>query len=574
MKEVIREAIEKEIKEVYKRVKIVDIENDFTFEVDHPTDKSTEADYFSNVAMANWKKIPTAWRVKLRLNKPQLLAEKLKSQLEGKIDGVTKIEVAGPGFLNFTIKRSYFTDQIAAIRTAGEMWGRNNSLAGKRIMVEYTQPNPLKVFHIGHLMSNAIGESISRIVEANGADVFRANYQGDVGLHIGKALYGMMQLGYDGTDINKVGEAYAFGSTKYEEDAEAKAEIISLTKKVYAEDPSVMDLYTTGRDVSLQAFEEIYKRVGSKFDRLFFESETWKKGKEVVEANIGTVFEESEGAVVYRGEQDGLHTRVFINSEGVTTYEAKDVGLAFLKRDTWEFDECIYVTAVEQDQYFKVVFSAIGKVDEWFKRRLSNIAHGMMVLPDGKMSSRTGKVVTGESMLNEAYEAALERMKENNRIEDSAVADMVGVAALKFMILHQALNKNTVYDLNRALSFEGDSGPYLQYTHARICSVLKTAEGVGVTPDVSIAPESPYAIEKLVYQYPEVIELAYKERAPHHIVTYLLELAGEFNSFYVQEKIADAEDEFAPYKAAVADAVRVTLKNGLWALGIKAPEAM
>ncbi len=472
------------------------------------------------------------------------------------------------------MNRSFYTEKITIVREAGEDWGKNDSLKGKRIMVEYTQPNPLKVFHIGHLMSNAIGESISRIVEANGAEVFRANYQGDVGLHIGKALYGMQAFGYDGTDIAKVGEAYAYGHTKYEEDEEAKAEIISLTKKAYAKDPEIMGLYTTGREVSLKHFEKIYERVGSQFDRLFFESETWKKGKEVVDANTGGIFEESDGAVIYRGEKDGLHTRVFINSEGVTTYESKDIGLAFLKKETWEFDECIYVTAVEQDQYFKVIFTVLGKIDPWFKGRLSNIAHGMMTLPDGKMSSRTGNVITGESMLNEAYEAASERMKENNKIDDPKVADMVGVAALKYMILHQSLNKNTVYDLGRALSFEGDSGPYIQYTHARIVSVLKKAEEASVKPDLAHAPEEAYQIETLVYQFPEVVRSALEDREPHQIATYLTELASEFNSFYAHEKIADAEDEFSSYKIAVADAVRITLKNGLWMLGIKAPEAL
>ena len=494
--------------------------------------------------------------------------------MQGKIQKVEKIEVAGPGFLNFKMDRDFFSEKIMVALKAGDEWGKNKSLAGKRIMVEYTQPNPLKVFHIGHLMSNAIGESISRIVEFNGAEVFRANYQGDVGLHIGKALYGLQALNYDGTDISKVGEAYTFGNTKYEEDLEAKAEIIKLTKQVYSEDPEIMDLYTAGREVSLQHFADIYKRVGSTFDRLFFESETWKKGKEVVEEYNGRVFEESDGAIIYRGEQDGLHTRVFINSEGVTTYEAKDIGLAFLKRGTWEFDECIYVTAVEQDQYFKVIFSVLSKIDEWFKGRLTNIAHGMMTLPDGKMSSRKGNVITGESMLNDAREAAHERMKENNRVDNIETADMIGIAALKYMILHQSLNKNTVYDLEKALSFEGDSGPYLQYTYARINSVLEKAAEVDILSSTELAPQNSYKVEKLINKFPEFIKIAYEDRAPHRVMTYLMELAGEFNSFYAQEKIVDPTDEFAPYKVAVAKAVSQTLKNGLWTLGIKTPERM
>ena len=556
--------------ELHKAITNVLAELDFPlvdFVVDYPTDKSAEADYFTNVALVVAGRVGVA---------PRECAEHIRAALlKADLPQLDDVVVAGPGFLNFTVGRDFFKEKIAAALTASDRWGYNSQLAGKRVMVEYTQPNPLKVFHIGHLMSNAIGESVSRIVEMSGAEVFRANYQGDVGLHIGKALYGMMQLGYDGTDINQVGEAYAYGNTQYETDDAAKTEIIRLTKAVYAEDSEISTLYKTARTVSLEHFAEIYARVDSRFDRLFFESETWKKGEEMVRANLGKVFEESEGAVIYRGEQDGLHTRVFINSEGVTTYEAKDLGLAFLKRAEWEFDECIIVTAVEQEQYFQVVFKAVEKIDPWFVGHFCNLAHGMMQLPDGKMSSRTGNVISGESMLQEAFNAAKQKMLENGRVTDDEVADMVGVAALKYLILHQALNKNTVYDLERALSFEGNSGPYLQYTYARIQSVVAKAGamGVGTTP-IAPAPPTPYTIEKLVERFPHIVQLALTDRAPHHIATYLTELAGEFNTFYATEKIADPADQYAPYKAAVAQAVAITLKNGLWALGIKAPEQM
>ncbi len=538
---------------------------DADFAVEHPGELS-HGDYACNVALVVTKEVEKA---------PREIAEQLRATLDGQIEYVEKIEVAGPGFLNFYLSRDFFTQELNRATKLGDDWGKNETLAGQRIMVEYTQPNPFKVFHIGHLMSNTIGESLSRLVEVSGAETFRANYQGDVGLHIGKTMWALQELGYDPTDIPKVGEAYAYGNTKYEEDPEAKQAIIALTKAVYAEAPEVMEMYQKGREASLEHFAEIYERLGSKFDELFFESQTWKQGGELVRAHVGDVFEESAGAIVYKGEQDGLHTRVFINSEGVTTYEAKDVGLAYTKKERWPFDLCIYVTAVEQDQYFKVVFKAIEKLDDWFKGRLTNVAHGMMTLPDGKMSSRKGNVITGEGMLNDAQAAALEKIKDNDALADKdTLADQIGVAALKYMILRQSLGKNTVYDIDRALSFEGDSGPYLQYTHARINSVLEKAVAAGVTPSFAHAPETPYEIEKILYRYEEVITEAASEREPHTVVTFLTELAGAFNSFYGQEKIADVDDEFAPYKAAVANAVRQTLKNGLWVLGVKAPEKM
>lgn len=539
------------------------------FVVEHPWELS-HGDYASNVALVAAKQAG---------ENPRQFAEQIAAVLDGKLEQVEQIDIAGPGFLNFHLKRDFYKNEINRVTAEGDQWGRNETLKGQRIMVEYTQPNPFKVFHIGHLMSNAIGESLSRLVEFSGAETFRANYQGDVGLHIGKTMWALEKLGYDPEDTAKVGEAYAYGHTQYESDEEAKAEIVAMTKAVYAKDPNVMEVYEKGRAASLKHFEAIYARVGTKFDHLFFEGDVWQKGKEVVEAHIGDVFEESDGAIVYKGEQDGLHTRVFINSQGVTTYEAKDVGLAFAKRDVWEFDTNITVTAVEQDQYFKVVFSAIAKVDEWFNGKLTNVAHGMMTLSDGKMSSRKGNVITGESMLDDAKAAAYEKIKDNTELEDKeALADTIGVAALKYLILKQSLGKNIVYDMERALSFEGDSGPYLQYTYARINSVLEKAAAAGLIntsgPDTAAAPATPYEIEKILYRFPEVIEEATAEREPHKVATYLTQLAGEFNTFYGQEKIADPSDEHAPYKVAVAEAVKQTLENGLWVLGIKAPERM
>jgi len=285
MKTEIQEAIQRALKEL--SIEICD------FVVEHPIEPS-HGDYSTNIALVVAKKED---------KNPREIAENIIYKLGDKIENVERIEIAGVGFINFFLTRDFFKEKITEVLDARENWGKNDSLKGKRIMVEYTQPNPFKVFHIGHLMSNTIGEAISRIIEANGAEVFRANYQGDVGLHIGKTMWGLDKLKYDETDIDKVGEAYAYGHSKYEKDDGAKKEIIDITKKVYTKDLEIMAVYTRGRDASLKHFDEIYNRVGSKFDRLFFESETWEKGKEIVEMHIGDIFEESEGAIVYKGEK-------------------------------------------------------------------------------------------------------------------------------------------------------------------------------------------------------------------------------------------------------------------------------
>ena len=226
-------------------------------------------------------------------------------------------------------------------------------------------------------------------------------------------------------------------------------------------------------------------------------------------------------------------------------------------------------------EYFKVLFASIKELFTLADtQKLEHIPTGFLTLTTGKMSSRKGNVFTGTASLAEIRESAREKA-ENTRTDNlEEMIDMVAVGALKYQILRQSPGSNIVYDKEKSLSFEGDSGPYLQYTHARIGSVLEKAKQVGLELSTNSYPDTPYEIEKIIYRFPEVIEEALNERAPHKVVGYLTELAGEFNSFYAQEKIADKDDKNSPYKMAIAEAVKITLKNGLWVLGIKAPDRM
>ncbi len=267
---------------------------------------------------------------------------------------------------------------------------------------------------------------------------------------------------------------------------------------------------------------------------------------------------------------------MFLNSKGLPTYEAKDVGNFITKQKTYpDWTKSIIVTGNEQSEYFKVLFAAIKELFVESKEKdLEHVPTGFLTLTTGKMSSRKGNVLTGESLITEMKEEARAKA-ENTRTERvEELTEEVAVAALKYQILRQGPGSNIVFDKEKALSFEGDSGPYLQYTHARIGSVLEKAEAVGLKADIKKAPSEPYVVEKYLYQWPEVVKEALASRAPHKAVGYLTELAGEFNSFYAKEKIADSSDEYAPYKIALAEAVKTTLKNGLWVLGIKAPERM
>ena len=561
MKEVIRTAIE----DTLVALGLPDAD----FAVEHPGDLS-HGDYAVNVAMVLAKEAG---------QNPRQLAEAIAAKLEGQIEYVERIEVAGPGFINFHLNRDFFAGEVARVLALGESWGHNDHWQDKTVLVEYTDPNPFKEFHIGHLFTNAVGESIARLFMAQGADVRRVNYQGDVGLHVACAIYGMTKVGpSSGGEFTArdLGKAYALGATANKEDEQAAAEIKVINKAVYARsDADINALYDKGRQVSLDYFETIYALVDTKFDHYFFESEAAPHGKELV-LNHPEVFPESEGARVFKGEEYGLHSRVFLNSQGLPTYEAKELALANLKEDYVKYDYSVISTAKEINEYFKVLLKAMSFVYPELSAKTEHIGHGMVRLATGKMSSRTGDVIAALDFIDEIAEAAKEKLKESGREGDDSLARDIAIAAIKYATLKGSIYQDSVFNKEQALSFEGASGPYLQYTHARINSVLEKAREAGVSAEVKVEnmPTEAYELEKILYRFPEVVEEAFEEREPHQVATFLTELAASFNSFYANEKIADPSDQYAPYKCLLTSAVKQTLRNGLWLLAIKAPEKM
>ena len=447
-------------------------------------------------------------------------------------------------------------------------------------MVEYTDPNPFKVFHIGHLMTNIIGESLSRVCAFSGGEVRRANYQGDVGLHVAKTLWAVEEKGFDVGSVEELGKAYTYGSAQYEENETATQGIIAMNKRIYAKDPGVMAVYTKGRETSLAHFEELYKILGTHFDFYFFESEVWEQGKALVEQGFEKgIFEKSDGAVVFPGEKHGLHTRVFLNSAGLPTYEAKELALAKCKFDRYPYNASVIVTANELVGYAPVLLKAMSFVYPDLAQKTRFVLHGLLSLTTGKMSSRKGNVITGESLLNDSIALAESKMKYDEGIseeEKKKIATTVGVAALKYAILKQAIGKNIIYDTEKSFSFEGDSGPYLQYACVRAQAVLAKADveneasllDVGRPKDEEVS-----LVERLLYQFPDVVVRSLEEYEPHHILTYLTELAGAFNNYYASTHILGEGDKTA-YRLALTHAVVITLKNGLYLLGMETPERM
>ena len=553
----IKETIQKEITQI-----LGDNARDFVVE------KSSDfGDYATNVAMMN---------AKGREGGPLGFAEFLISEL-WKLEEIKKVvekmEVAGPGFINFFLKDEVVGRHIGEILESGAEYGKNEKEKEEKVIVEYTDPNPFKEFHIGHLMSNTIGEAFSRIIEANGAEVKRACYQGDVGMHVAKTVWAISKKQQAIRDANDLGKAYSYGAQNYEA---YKTEIQEINKKIYdRSDEEINKIYDEGRKISLDYFEIIFKRLGTHFDYYFYESETHVLGKKTVEENLGNIFEKSDGAVVFKGEEYGLHTRVFINSEGLPTYEAKELGLAKIKYDAYPYDTSIVVTGNEVNDYFKVLLCAMSQVFPELEKKTKHVSHGMLRLPTGKMSSRTGDVITAESLIGALSEMVMVKIADRDIEDKGKVAEEIAIAGIKYSILKQSPGKDIIFDPQKALSFEGDSGAYLQYAYVRTQSILRKADSTRAylvsTRYALVEPIS--ALEKLLFEgLPNAVLMARRELAPNYIATYLIDLCREFNAYYEQNQILG--NEHTEHRLAIVKAVGIVLKNGLTLLGIPLLEKM
>jgi arginyl-tRNA synthetase len=548
MKEKIKKIIEKAISD-----------NTVDFSVEVPSDKKF-GDYSTNVAFFLTKSTGMG-----SIEIAKEIQAKIKSDL------FSKVEIAEPGFINFYLSRDYFIDNL---KNVDENYGKGAELKNKKVVIDYTDPNPFKEFHIGHLMNNAIGESLSRIFEFEGAKVKRVCFQGDVGMHVAKAIWGKINMPHW-----TWGGAYAFGAGEYERNENAKKEIIELNKKIYERsDKEINKLYDEGKEVSLKSFDKIYEKLDTRFDDLIFESQVIESGKQIVKKGLKDgIFEKGDGgAIIFRGENYGLHTRVFINSEGLPTYEAKDLGLAELKYKKYKYDKSVVITANEQNSHFTVMLCALDKLDKKLAERTKHIGHGMLKLPEGKMSSRTGKVITGESLIKKVEELIKEKIRDRDlsEKEKQKIIEKVAVGAIKYSILKQSIGSDIIYDFDKSISFEGDSGPYLQYSYTRSESILRKAKEEKIKASFKKVPAEITQLEKMISYFPETVLKAGKNYEPHFLVLYLTELAAIFNSYYVKNKIVDKSDEFSPYKIALTNAFTITMKNGMWLLGIKTLDKM
>ncbi|HEY4512759.1 MAG TPA: arginine--tRNA ligase [Candidatus Paceibacterota bacterium] len=547
--------------------------------LEHPEILS-HGDYSSNVALVVAKEVSKA---------PKEIAEELKKEIEKNLpEEVERVEVAGAGFLNFYLSRKFFADSVAEI-IACDDFGKGDALEGKMALFEYTDPNPFKAFHIGHLMANAVGEALSRLAEMQSAEVSRICYQGDIGLHVAKTIWGMEKAREAfpedgdtlGDKIKFMGDAYVSGTNAYEDDEKAQNEIKIINKKLFSalggsasggekSDSELQTYYNKGKKWSLEHFEEIYKILDTKFDEHIFESEMAEPAVQIVRDNPN-VFVESEGAVVFKGEEHGLHTRVFLTSQGLPTYEAKDTALFFRKAKEFpKHDLSLVVTANEQSDYFKVLQRVFALLSPELAKKFTHISHGLLRFTEGKMSSRKGNIITAEAFIDDVKDVALSKINKEGieEKEKEKIAEAVVIAAIKYSILRQSPGKDIIFDKEKSLSFEGDSGPYLQYAYVRSSSLLEKANTThGKGNPCHFVPEEIYEIEKMLYRFPEVTSRAWAEKAPQLVVEYLTHLASAFNGFYAKGTIVSGESD-SPYKVAITKAFNTVMQNGLHILAI------
>ncbi len=564
MREEIGQALAATAKELFK----VDIKPELT----RPDEQF--GDYATNIAMQLAAKTG---------QKPRDIAEQLGTSLQTALKKqVSAVTIAGPGFINFRLSDETLAEELGRVN---KTYGHNDLHKDKTVVAEYSDPNPFKVLHAGHLYTSIVGDSIAALFEAAGAKVHRVNFGGDVGRHVAQTMWAMLQtLGGEHPDKLKdispadrpqwMADAYIKGTQAYEDDEQAKRDITALNKEIYRlqreKDNSspLAQIYWTTRQWSYDYFKEFYRRIGSGFEKYYPESEVAELGLETVHEQLKKgVFEESDGAIVFPGDKHNLHTRVFINSEGLPTYEAKDIGLILQKSKDYNFDLSIVITANEIAQYMQVVLKALEQFEPDLVKKTTHLTHGIVKLQGGvKMSSRLGNILRATDVLDAAAKA--------NHAQSGKEQPGVVLGAVKYAFLKQGMGGDIIYDPEESVAIQGNSGPYLQYAHARARSILskaKTLDSELTTQDLILEAGERSLVRKIT-EFPEVVEKAVQELAPHHVATYLYELAQTFNRFYESNRVIG--DKREAVRLQLVQAYAQVLNNGLGLLNIEAPARM
>lgn len=536
---------------------------------------------------------------------PETTATEIGEWLVANEPAVEKFNVV-KGFLNITVDPAFWRSvlhEIAADPNFGITAANENS---DLVMVEYSSPNTNKPLHLGHVRNNLLGYSLSRILQANGHKVIKTNIVNDRGIHICKSMLAWKKWGNGATPESTgkkgdhlIGDFYVEFDKHFKEEvrqlmeqglskeeAEAQSPLMlearEMLRKWEAGDEEVRTLWKTMNNWVYEGFDETYKRLGVDFDKIYYESDTYLEGKDLVLGGIekGIMYRKEDGSVWADLTGDGLDHKLLLRADGTSVYMTQDIGTAKLRYQDFPIDKMIYVVGNEQNYHFQVLSLLLDKLGFKWGKDLTHFSYGMVELPEGKMKSREGTVVDAddliEQMVDSAREASADRFADMPAEEAAEVARMVGLGALKYFLLKVDPKKNMLFNPKESIDFNGNTGPFLQYTYARIQSVIRRAGGVDLnsTPD-AVPNEKESTLIQKVADFPAVVKEAGKSYSPALIANYCYDLAKEYNQFYHDYSILKEEDENKRNLRLILSAVVArTLKAGVSLLGMEMPERM
>ena len=547
--------------------------------------------------------------IKLARSKPEVLAEELGQWLVEHSDKVQSFNVV-KGFLNLSLKNTYLCQSLLAIRDT-ESWG-NAPKNGRKVMVEYSSPNTNKPLHLGHIRNNLLGWSVSRILEAAGTEVVMANLVNDRGIHICKSMVAWLRYGNGATPDSTgqkgdhfVGDYYVRYDKAYrdevkaleakglsEDDAKKQAPILleaqELLRKWEAGDQETRALWATMNAWVYKGFDETYTALGIHFDKIYYESETYLLGKKIVEDGLarGVLTRHPDGSVWVDLRDEGLDEKLLLRSDGTSVYMTQDLGTAVERFNEYKLDDMVYVVGNEQEYHFQVLRKLLGRLGYAWSERIFHLSYGMITLPEGKMKSREGTVVDADDLIAELIDEATKIGQEQGKAaelpseEAKEIYRKVALGALKYYMLKIDPAKGMMFNPQESVDFNGNTGPFLQYTCARAYSILrKQAQVVATLPQYKAEGCELNRYERVLilalHEYGRVIQEAAARLSPAIVANYIYELASRFNQFYHECPIAREENNaLQKLRLILTQSTVRVLQSGLLLLGIEAPEQM
>lgn len=499
-------------------------------------------------------------------------------------DLLERVEVAGPGFINFFLSPQALQRGVFAID--GD-WGRGNRGTDKQIVIEYAQPNTHKAVTIGHLRSAISGLALVKLYENVGYQVHPVNFYGDVGMHVAKATWGFQQK-YELSDVEglsidermeKIAECYVYASEQFDSDGEVAEAIRDINRQIYQQQTGdSLRVYEQLREWSLQHQSKLWESLGVEFEREYPESQTWEEAIEIVNANIGDLFVESDGAIIFPGEKQGLNNWVMLTSEGNPTYEAKDLALAAKKYRDFGFDLSIITTSTEQQDHFRAVIHCVERINPELVGKYTHLPFGWVLMDGRKTSSRSGHNIYAVDLLTEIRDHAQKLIAETKEYSDDqreGIVNAVADVGLKFFVLSHEFHKDIDYNPDQFMDLSGYSGPYVMYAYARGSNILRQLDNLDLSfQQVTNMNRAEKMLAKLILQYPVVTDLCLRSNSLHHLTNYLYDLAKAFNQFYTVSPVLEVEGELRDLRAVLVYKSVQVLESGLKLLGVNPVDTM